>query len=201
MKNIIVPILMLLSIALLIPGVVLPMMTITVTVNKQDMVEQTAEAMIEPVKSNQLLHAMLESVINQLHFEGAVKVFESTQSLTGTMNELFNHGHILVALLIGLFGLLVPLLKIVILFSSIYMVGDKKQAVLAINSLLSKWSMSDVFVMAIFIAFMAVNANGHRIDTVTLQAKLEPGFYFFMVYCVFSVGAGQYFYKLAKLPC
>ena len=45
---------------------------------------------------------------------------------------------------------------------------------------MSKWAMADVFAVGIFIAFMAGNA----IDN--LDAKLHPGFYYFIAYCLIS---------------
>ena len=44
----------------------------------------------------------------------------------------------------------------------------------------SKWAMADVFAVGVFIAFMAGNA----IDN--LDAKLHPGFYWFIAYCLIS---------------
>ncbi len=44
----------------------------------------------------------------------------------------------------------------------------------------SKWAMADVFAVGVFIAFMAGNA----IDN--LDAKMHPGFYYFIAYCLVS---------------
>jgi uncharacterized paraquat-inducible protein A len=45
---------------------------------------------------------------------------------------------------------------------------------------MSKWAMADVFAVGVFIAFMAGNA----IDN--LDARVHPGFYFFIAYCLVS---------------
>ena len=45
---------------------------------------------------------------------------------------------------------------------------------------MSKWAMADVFAVGVFIAFMAGNA----IDN--LDARIHPGFYYFVAYCLIS---------------
>jgi len=46
--------------------------------------------------------------------------------------------------------------------------------------------MADVLVIAIIVAFMAANASnmGGLLD---MDARFEPGFYFFLGYCTFSI--------------
>jgi hypothetical protein len=53
--------------------------------------------------------------------------------------------------------------------------------------------MSDVFVMAILVAFLTVNANEQTLGAVQLNAELQSGFYFFSVYCLLAIAAGQLF--------
>jgi len=52
----------------------------------------------------------------------------------------------------------------------------------------SKWAMADVFAVGVFIAFMAGNA----IDN--MDAKLHPGFYYFIAYCLISNLSFQFLY-------
>ncbi len=55
-----------------------------------------------------------------------------------------------------------------------------------ISSVISKWSMADVLVIAIIVAFMAANPSnmGGLLD---MDAQFESGFYFFLGYCIFSI--------------
>jgi hypothetical protein len=46
--------------------------------------------------------------------------------------------------------------------------------------------MADVFVIAIIVAFMAANASTVGV-LLNLGARFEPGFYFFLGYCIFSI--------------
>ncbi|NOR81555.1 MAG: paraquat-inducible protein A, partial [Methyloprofundus sp.] len=118
--------------------------------------------------------------------------FESTRSLLQTMNELVSHDHATVGLLIGLFGIIIPCIKIILTLIALLVVsGQTRNDLLKISSLLSKWSMSDVFLMAILVAFFTVNANAQAINTIQMRAELGPGFYFFATYCVLAIAAGQ----------
>jgi paraquat-inducible protein A len=51
---------------------------------------------------------------------------------------------------------------------------------------ISKWAMADVFAVGVFIAFLAANALDN------LDAKLHPGYYFFVAYCLVSNVAFQF---------
>ena len=51
---------------------------------------------------------------------------------------------------------------------------------------ISKWAMADVFAAGIFIAFLAGNAMDN------LDAKIQPGLYYFVSYCLVSNLAFQF---------
>jgi len=185
-------VLFILSIALLVPGLTQPLMSIEAVVDKQDMLELTAEALTPANDNSQIFHSMLQSFVSQLKVEGSVTVFKSTRSLLGTMSELIANGHVLVGCLIGLFGVLIPLFKIVLASLSLLVKQTThQQALLKLNGALSKWSMSDVFVMALMVTFLAINANEYAINTVQMRATLGSGFYFFAAYCILAIAAAQ----------
>ena len=195
MKKYIPTILFILSIAVLIPGITLPLMTIKATVNKQEMLELASTVLVPANdQGSSFIQNMLQSVIQQLSVEGSVQVFESTRSLLETMSELISHEHIIVGLLIGLFGVVIPTVKIILTLLSLAINSQEdKQRLLRMSGLLSKWSMSDVFVMAILVAFLPVNANEQTLSAVQLNAELQIGFYFFSAYCLLAIAAGQLF--------
>ena len=64
-----------------------------------------------------------------------------------------------------------------------------QRGLLKVNGVLSKWSMTDVFVMALLVAYMAGSASGKMGDMLQMHAQLEVGFYWFLAYCVFSIAA------------
>ena len=68
--------------------------------------------------------------------------------------------------------------------------ADWRAPLLWLNATLSKWSMADVFVMGLLVAYMAGSASGEMGDLLTMHAQLESGFWFFVGYCLFSIFAG-----------
>ena len=59
--------------------------------------------------------------------------------------------------------------------------------------------MADVFVMGLLVAYMAGSASGQMGDLLTMHAALEPGFYYFLAYCLFSIAAGMVMEEPAPL--
>ena len=62
--------------------------------------------------------------------------------------------------------------------------------------IIAKWSMADVFAVALIIAYLAAQAtqtvgSGPSASLVTFTATFGPGFYWFAAYCVFSLGLQQ----------
>jgi hypothetical protein len=54
--------------------------------------------------------------------------------------------------------------------------------------------------MAMLVAFMAGRASSEGGDLLVMEAQLEPGFWFFLGYCLFSVAAGSLLLYLARPP-
>lgn len=200
MKKHLPTVLFILSIVFLIPGISQPLMSIKATINKQEMLDLATKALVPPDQGNNFVQNMLQSVLQQLKVEGTIEVFESTRSLLETMSELISHDHAIVGLLIGLFGVIIPVIKIMLTLIALFLNSPvDKDRLLGINSLLSKWSMSDVFVMAIIVAFMTINATKQSVDAVQMSATLGSGFYFFVAYCLLAIAAAQLFARKSKL--
>ena len=193
MKKYIPITLFILSVVVLIPGITQPLMSVKATVNKQEMLNLATSVLVPAEEQgSRFVQSMLQTVMQQLSIEGSVQVFESTRSLLGTMSELISHDHAVVGILIGLFGVVIPLIKITLTLLSLILSSKKdKERLLKMSSLLSRWSMSDVFVMAIIVAFLMVNANEQSIGAVQLNAEFESGFYFFSAYCLLAIAASQ----------
>lgn len=114
------------------------------------------------------------------------EIFRQTQSILQAVRHLVDSGNLFVATLILLFSVLVPFLKSIAFF---VILGLKKpvtrQQLYVTVRALSKWSMADVFVVGVFIAFLAAVATDN------LDAVLQPGFYYFAGYCLVSNVAFQ----------
>ncbi|MDF1581812.1 MAG: paraquat-inducible protein A [Methyloprofundus sp.] len=193
MKKYFPALLFILSIGCLIPGIIQPFMTIKAEINKQELFAIAAQELLPPTQqSNDIMQNIVRSVIRDIHFDGSINAFESTRSLWETMSDLVAHDYVVIGLLIGLFGIIIPLIKILLnLIALLLAAGKTRNDVLTISSVLSKWSMSDVFFMAILVSFFTVNANAQEINVIQMSARFEPGFYFFATYCVLAIAAAQ----------
>lgn len=182
---------------MLVPGLMLPVLTIKAAADKQQILKITFESVFAPEKSGSFMSNMMQSLLAQIDVDGTVQVFEKTRSILGAVLDLADSGHWGVAVLIGLFAVVIPLIKIVLVMVSMFIQSLAiKRRLLAINAHMSKWSMSDVFVMALLVTFLAVNANEQSIQAVQMQAQLGWGFYFFSAYCLLAIAAGQAMQKL-----
>ena len=88
---------------------------------------------------------------------------------------------------------MIPALKgIVILWVFFFGALSQKEAAHNFIFTIGKWSMADVFAVGGFIAYLASKASG------MLDARLEPGFYFFTGYCIVSLLSLQAKTRLSK---
>lgn len=116
----------------------------------------------------------------------------STRSIWGTVESLAASGNLPVALLVVFFSLVIPLIKLLLQATSLFLTQTELHGpLLWLNSVLSKWSMADVVVMGLLVAFLAGGAAGQSGDMLTMHANLGVGFYYFLAYCLFSVAAGS----------
>ena len=56
---------------------------------------------------------------------------------------------------------------------------------------IGKWSMADVFVIAIMVAYLAAVASKDMDELFSLEAEFSSGFYYFLGYCLLSILASQ----------
>ncbi|WP_317615710.1 paraquat-inducible protein A [Colwellia sp. C1TZA3] len=129
-------------------------------------------------------------------------IIDKNLSLLQTIQELWQDERLLVALLIFTFSISIPVLKFILL--SIAYANKHSGLEITVYKFISKigkWSMADVFVVAIFLAVLSTNHAetaaaqqlalfGFKLDFIvsseTLSA-LEPGFYYFTSYCLLSL--------------
>lgn len=192
-RKVLTLILILAALVLLYPGVTQPVLTLSGTVEKSRLAELGISMIAgEDVdaQSRQLLSG-ISSFLGFDRIEGELKVYGKTQSIWGTVEELAHTGNLLVAFLIVFFSLVIPAFKLLLQSASLFITAvEFRRSVLQLNSVLSKWSMSDVFVMGLLVAFMAGQAAGQTGEMLVMHANLEPGFYYFLAFCLFSIAAG-----------
>tara|TARA_R110001592_G_scaffold204977_1_gene455329 strand:- start:2786 stop:3289 length:504 start_codon:yes stop_codon:yes gene_type:complete len=122
----------------------------------------------------------------QLPLIGEFKLFERTQSVVESIQSLFETKNDLVAWLILIFSIIVPITKAVILLVVLaFRKLPGRKALYRFVGLIGKWSMADVFVVGILLAFLATGENE------SIRAELYEGFNYFLAYCIISILAIQ----------
>lgn len=123
-----------------------------------------------------------------------MEIFSDTRSIIQTIRSLHESGNDFVAALILVFGVAVPILKGMILLGVLLLRRSRlKSRLFGFVQGIGKWAMNDVFVVAVYTAFLAGKAQEN------LDAELGVGFYYFTAYCLTSLLAIQ-FMKLEPAP-
>ncbi|MFV8819355.1 paraquat-inducible protein A [Haliea sp. E17] len=178
-----------LSLALLYPGVTLPVLTLQGSIERSQLAEMGITMLAGENASEQQRQMLggLAAFMGLDQMEGEVQIYHSTRSIWETAEDLAASHNLFVALLILTFSIVIPTCKLLLQAVTL---AVEHPALVALNSALSKWSMADVFVMALLVTYLAGSASGRMGDQLTMQAQLEPGFYCFLGYCLFSIVAG-----------
>jgi hypothetical protein len=175
-----VAVLMLFSIALLAGGVLSPMLEVEARITRLDVT---------------LLGSPIEFREQSLYFrsKNVLEVFQ-------TLIEMGRPEMSVVAVLVLLFSVVFPVLKMLALSASLFrpalLRASRIVKFLAFD--LSKWSMADVMVLAIFMSFVAFNGViGSAMDGMkdsvqqlalpTNSSKILPGYYLFIGFCLASI--------------
>ena len=151
-----------------------------------------------PIYSVEITSEVDAGMVGQ--FEGTV--YQKTRSILGAVRELFETGDYLVSFLILFFSVIVPVTKGSMLLGAIFAArGMVRTRLLKLVDLIGKWSMADVFVVGVFLAYLATQdqsqanvfefaflGNPMEINMMThVTSTLGVGFYFFLGYCLFSI--------------
>ena len=175
-------VLMLFCIAMLAGGVLSPMLEVEVRVTKIDAT---------------LLGTPIEFQDQSLYYRSKT-VFEVFQTLI----HMGRPEMTVVGVLVILFSVVFPTLKMLALGASLFrpelLRTNRFVKLLAFD--LSKWSMADVMVLAIFMSFVAFNGvigsawdglravpNVQQVLIPTDASKILPGYYLFIAFCVASI--------------
>lgn len=126
-------------------------------------------------------------VIAKLPIVGSLELYNETQSIVESIRALWQSNNKLVSFLILLFSIVVPAMKALLLLAALLLKQTAlKQRIVDFVRFIGKWSMADVFVVSVFMAFLATQSNDY------LEAVLHPGFYYFLAYCIISIIASLF---------
>lgn len=185
-------VLLALAFAALIPGVALPVIDMSGALDKSEVAELGKQLINEEGSGLSMFSGIASKLIDGMNTEGTVEVYRQERSILNTVTELGRNGHLLVAFLVMLFSIIVPVVKgALIFYGNVGPDNAPKRKASSIASALSKWSMADVFVIAIFISFLAIRATQNSGEVVRFDADFGLGFYFFGAYCLLSIASAQ----------
>ncbi|MCY4046329.1 MAG: paraquat-inducible protein A [Cellvibrionales bacterium] len=185
-----------LSIGLLLPGILLPLMTIKAEINQESLVAHSKHVIKQqqlPPMLQQLANGFLDSV----QMDEDITLLNKTQSILKTSQSLWQQDYPVVALLIIIFSTIIPVIKILLLIALLIFPCQK---IVKLNGFLSKWSMADVFAIGVLISFLMAAAAENAHALIVFEAILHAGFYWFVAYCLTSVILGQILLKSLKQP-
>ena len=177
-----VVVLMLFCITMLVGGVASPMLEVEVRITRLDAT---------------LLGAPIEFRDQSLYYRS-----KTVLELFQTLIEMHRPAMSLVAVLVLLFSVIFPALKMLALSASLFRPSllRNSRIVRLLAFELSKWSMADVMALAIFMSFVAFNGvieagmSGIRANPAVQQlviptnsSTILPGYYLFIGFCVASI--------------
>jgi len=213
-----------LSLALLLPGIFAPVITVRGQLDPQGVaglaptlldrgLSDTAMAAIRPLLNPALLPlfdatpgGLKAAIVSRLGAQlgtqlGAgppIEVYQQTRSIVGSVRHLYRVGSPIAATLILLFSVIVPVTKALLVLWAVWLrEAALRRKTLRFVEAIAKWSMADVFAVALFIAYLAARASqtpsgpGFPPSIVTFTATFGPGFYWFAAYCLVSLATQQ----------
>jgi len=125
---------------------------------------------------------MMVTIHKEIEYLGDVVLSFESKGVIGSVLKLFENGDLVVAVVIFLFSVLIPLLKTTsLLFVSIFMENQWAHKIVHFFKMIGKWSMVDVFVVSLFLVFLAASKGD------VSRAEIEAGLYFFLAYVFVSV--------------
>jgi uncharacterized paraquat-inducible protein A len=211
------------SLIVLIPGLFMPVLTIRGVLTREG-IAQVAPMMLERGLDDGTIAAlkalMNPTVVGLLEATGGdvrqmiidkltpaltaaltknvedVEVFQQTRSIVGSVRRLYEVGSPAPATLILLFSVIVPLAKTALVGWAVFVAaGEQRRRILSAVETIAKWSMADVFVVALFVTYLAAMASQSAPAAgpplVAFTAEFGPGFYWFAAYCLFSLASQQ----------
>ncbi|MDZ7753115.1 MAG: paraquat-inducible protein A [Gammaproteobacteria bacterium] len=117
---------------------------------------------------------------------GRVVLSHEVKSVLSMIAGLADSGNLFVAALLALFSVVTPVVKMALSLMVLGLAhGGGRRLALATIHHVGRWSMTDVFVVAVLLAFLAAN------QARTTDAAVGIGLYFFAGYALLSLAAGH----------
>jgi hypothetical protein len=125
---------------------------------------------------------LMVTIHKEVEYLGDIVLSFESKGVIGSISKLFETGDIIVAMVILVFSVIMPLLKVsALLFISIFVDYHFAGTIVKFFKAIGKWSMVDVFVVAVFLVYLTANKGD------VSRAEIEVGLYFFLVYVLLSM--------------
>jgi len=125
---------------------------------------------------------LMVTIHKEVEYIGDIVLSFESKGVIGSIVKLFEGGDIVVALVIVLFSVIVPVLKVLaLLFVSVFIESKFAHGIVRFFKMIGKWSMVDVFVVAVFLVYLTANKGD------VSRAQVEVGLYFFLAYVIVSM--------------
>jgi hypothetical protein len=185
-------ILLVLAYAMLIPGITEPVLHIVTTLDKAELATIGKNAILQNANLPEFLMPVATELVNSVQVTGKVVIHDSAKSILSTSQSLWEDGNHIVAILIVTFSIVVPALKLLLIaFAYLWQNSILGWRLKLLSAAMSKWSMADVFAIALLISFLAIKSTEGRSSLVENQINFETGFYYFIGYCLLSILGSQ----------
>ena len=118
---------------------------------------------------------------------GTVILKYDTKSIASTVGQLFLTKNVFLALLIALFSIIFPVFKVSLMLIALAPALKRfRHRSIAIVHAIGRWSMADVFVVSVLVAFLAFSKDDLS------DARIGLGLYYFAAYCILSLIAAHF---------
>ncbi len=125
---------------------------------------------------------MMVTIHKEVEYLGDVVLSFESKGVVGSLIKLFDNGDVVVSVVILLFSVLIPVTKTLSLaFVSVFMQSRFAHGIVKFFKMIGKWSMVDVFVVAVFLVYLTVDKGE------VSRAEVEVGLYFFLAYVITSM--------------
>jgi len=125
---------------------------------------------------------LMVTIQKEVQYLGDIVLSFESKGIIGSIVKLWESDDYIVALVIVLFSVFVPIIKICsLLFISIFVESKFAHSTVKFFKAIGKWSMVDVFVVAVFLVYLTANKGD------VSRAEVEMGLYFFLAYVIVSM--------------
>ena len=125
---------------------------------------------------------LMVTIHKEVEYLGDIVLSFESKGVIGSIAKLFESGDVVVAIVILLFSVVTPVLKVLsLLVVSLFMESRFAHGLVKFFKMIGKWSMVDVFVVAVFLVYLTANKGE------VSRAEVEMGLYFFLAYVIVSM--------------